>query len=128
MKVTEDAVKVLQKRGVYDSKYVFLALDEGSNKFSTLGGSCTIGSKYQLVLSGKRDRDYSHKISNEVGLKLTTGKEELIYLGESLKLDAKNSVLILSDNSGILDPTVTVKEAVNSSEPEIDPSLAGGAC
>lgn len=87
---------------------VLLALDDGSNKFSNMGGSCTIGSKFQLVVVDQADPDFQVPVANNLNFKLFTGEPELTYLGAGLNLDYKNGFMTLSDNSGILDGAVTV--------------------
>jgi hypothetical protein len=106
--ITENAQNYLAKKDI-DGKHIFLALDDGSSKFSKLGGSCAIGNKFQLVVSPVEDQDYSTTIENNADLDLTMGKEEATFLGEGLALDYKMGLLKLTDNSGILDGAVTVQ-------------------
>ena len=105
--ITENAKDYLLKKDI-DGKHIFLALDDGSSKFSKLGGSCAIGNKFQLVISSVPDQAYTDTIENDADLNLTTGKEEANYLGNGLKLDYKMGLLKLSDDSSILDGAVTV--------------------
>ncbi|TLQ05747.1 iron-sulfur cluster biosynthesis family protein [Pediococcus stilesii] len=107
--ITENAQQYLSGKGV-DNKYVFLALDDGSSKFSKLGGSCAIGNKFQLVVSPAADTDYTDSIENNADLELTSSKEEETYLGSGLSLDYKMGLLKLSDNSGVLDGAVSVQQ------------------
>ncbi|WP_179394017.1 iron-sulfur cluster biosynthesis family protein [Lacticaseibacillus absianus] len=97
---------------------VFLALDDGSSKYSKLGGSCAIGNKFQLVLSPVADADYAEPIDNAAGLTLTTGVPETMYLGHGLILDYRLGMLALRDDSGVLDGAVTVSEAAPLSADE----------
>ncbi|ARW20402.1 iron-sulfur cluster biosynthesis family protein [Pediococcus pentosaceus] len=106
--ITENAKDYLLKKDI-DGKHIFLALDDGSSKFSKLGGSCAIGNKFQLVISSVPDQAYTDTIENDADLNLTTGKEEANYLGNGLKLDYKMGLLKLSDDSSILDGAVTVQ-------------------
>ncbi|MFD1317369.1 iron-sulfur cluster biosynthesis family protein [Loigolactobacillus zhaoyuanensis] len=89
-------------------KHVFLALDDGSNKFSTLGGSCAIGNKFQLVIADQADPDYDLVLDNNAGLTLTTAEPETTFLSNGLALDYQNAMLKLTDDSGILDGAVTI--------------------
>ncbi|MCI1986305.1 MAG: iron-sulfur cluster biosynthesis family protein [Lactobacillus sp.] len=91
---------------------LFLALDDGSSKYSQLGGSCAIGNKYQLVISDQADADYALPLDNDAGLALTTGDLEEMYLGQGLVLDYQLASLALRDNSGILDGAVMVSRPV----------------
>ncbi|ANK59555.1 iron-sulfur cluster biosynthesis family protein [Loigolactobacillus backii] len=92
-------------------KNVFLALDDGSNKFSKLGGSCSIGNKFQLVVADQADAEYNIEVDNNLGLTLTTAQPETTFLGNGLALDYNNAMLKLTDDSGILDGAVTVAPA-----------------
>lgn len=87
---------------------ILLALDDGSNKFSNMGGSCTIGSKFQLVIVDQADPDFQLPIANNMNLHLFTGKPETMYLSDGLNLDYKNGFMTLSDNSGIIDGAVSI--------------------
>ncbi|AEV94750.1 iron-sulfur cluster biosynthesis family protein [Pediococcus claussenii] len=107
LNIKPNAFEYLKSKGI-DGQHIFLALDDGSSKFSKLGGSCAVGNKYQIVISPVADDDYSTAIDNDQNVNLTTGKEELTFLGEGLALDYKMGILKLSDNGGILDGAVTV--------------------
>ncbi|GEN96082.1 iron-sulfur cluster biosynthesis family protein [Pediococcus ethanolidurans] len=89
-------------------KHVFLALDDGSSKFSKLGGSCAIGNKFQLVVADQEDPEYSVTLENNAGFTMTTAEPETTFLGNGLALDYKNASLRLTDDSGVLDGAVTV--------------------
>jgi hypothetical protein len=98
------------KDHVNQDQRLFLALDDGSSKYSKLGGSCAIGNKYQLVVADEDDQDYALPLDNEAGFKLTTGDPETDYFGSGLTLDFKNASLALRDDSGILDGAVTLNK------------------
>lgn len=89
-------------------KHVFLALDDGSSKFSKLGGTCAIGNKFQLVVADNADAEYNVTLENNAGLTMTTAEPELTFLGNGLALDYKNAALRLTDDSGVLDGAVSV--------------------
>ncbi|WP_461215720.1 iron-sulfur cluster biosynthesis family protein [Lacticaseibacillus sp. GG6-2] len=109
MKITikPEALTYLQAKMAPEDR-VFLALDDGSSKYSQLGGTCAIGNKYQLVLTDAEDSDYAIKVDNDAGVPLTTGDLELMYLGNGLVLDYQQATLVLRDDSGILDGAVMV--------------------
>ncbi|ETC78282.1 hypothetical protein N574_0118860 [Lactiplantibacillus plantarum 2165] len=46
---------------------VILTTDDGSNKYSSLGGSCAIGNKFQLVILKAADPDYTTPLENNAG-------------------------------------------------------------
>ncbi|WP_204122306.1 iron-sulfur cluster biosynthesis family protein [Lacticaseibacillus mingshuiensis] len=104
------AMEYLQGKVAKD-QHLFLALDDGSSKFSKLGGSCAIGNKFQLVRSNQADSDYDVVIDNNADLNLTTAMPETMYLGHGLALDHKLGALVLSDDSGMLDGAVTIEDA-----------------
>ena len=106
---------------------VFLALDDGSSKYSQLGGSCAIGNKYQLVLTTATDPDYAIAVENEAGLALTTGDPELMYLGNGLVLDYQQAALVLRDDSGILDGAVMVNHPAPLTA-EVQQSIGNKIC
>lgn len=110
MTIKPAAVEYIQGK-INDGQRIFLALDDGSSKFSKLGGSCAIGNKFQLVLADNADSDYTTEIENNSDYKVYTSGEELTFLGNGLSLDYKNAMLKLSDNSGILDGAVTIDQA-----------------
>ncbi len=43
-------------------QHLFLALDDGSSKYSQLGGSCAIGNKWQIVVADAPDADYASRL------------------------------------------------------------------
>ncbi|KRK74078.1 iron-sulfur cluster biosynthesis family protein [Lacticaseibacillus nasuensis] len=92
-------------------QHLFLALDDGSSKYSQLGGSCAIGNKWQIVVADAPDADYALPVVNDAGLDLTTGEEETMYLDNGLVLDYRMGALALRADSGILDGAVTVSHA-----------------
>ncbi|WP_164906961.1 iron-sulfur cluster biosynthesis family protein [Enterococcus faecalis] len=109
--ITQSAQEYLNTKNI-GQRHVFLALDDGSSKYSKLGGSCSIGNKFQLVVADNEDADYAEPVENNAGLQLTTGHDEPTYLGEGLTLDYKMGLLSLRDNSGIIDNAVTVTNFV----------------
>lgn len=96
-----------------EQEHLFLALDDGSSKYSQLGGTCAIGNKFQIVASPVADADYDIALNTDSELTLTTGDEEEMYLGHGLVLDFQQASLVLRDDSGILDG------AVNLSHPQV---------
>ncbi|WP_338215432.1 iron-sulfur cluster biosynthesis family protein [Lacticaseibacillus salsurivasis] len=103
---------------VLPSEHLFLALDDGSSKYSKLGGTCAIGNKFQLVISEVADDDYADALANDADLTITTGSLEPMYLGHGLTLDYRNGALNLRDDSGVLDGAVTLDRAQPLSDEE----------
>ena len=104
----KDQAKAYLTSKIPAGKHVFLALDDGSSKFSKLGGSCSIGNKFQLVVADQSDPEYGVELENNAGLTMTTAEAETTFLGNGLALDYKNASLKLTDDSGVLDGAVTV--------------------
>lgn len=115
MKITiKPAAVMYLNEHVAKDQHLFLALDDGSSKYSKLGGSCAIGNKYQIVVTNQDDQDYALPLENDAGLKLTTGDPETDYFGSGLTLDFKNASLALRDDSGILDGAVTLNQVTST--------------
>ncbi|QMU09181.1 iron-sulfur cluster biosynthesis family protein [Levilactobacillus suantsaii] len=102
----KDAAKDYLAEHVKAGSILLLVTDDGSNRYSTIGGSCAIGNKFQLVALTEEDPDYQLEINNNAGYQMRTNNDDAIYLGNGLVLDRKNNQLALRDDSGILDSAV----------------------
>lgn len=109
MNIKPEAAEII-KSHVKDGQVVLLALNDGSNKYSKLGGTCTIGANFQFVVLDEKDPEYTIKIENNAGLDLWTAQPEMEFLENNLVVNARNSTLSLSDDSGIIDGAVGVEE------------------
>ena len=109
--IKPDAKEVIEKNNP-DNKILLLALNDGSNKYSKLGGTCTIGANFQFVVLDEKDPKYYIKVDNNVGFDLWTSSDELSFFEDGLVVNARNSTLSLSDNSGTLDGAVSVEQYV----------------
>ena len=108
--IKDTAVAYLKKH-VDFTKPVILALDDGSNKYSNLGGTCAIGDKFQLVVSDRLDPDFDQPLVNDAGLQLYTSKAEEYFFTTGLNLKHQSGTLQLGDDSGLLDSAVTIQVA-----------------
>ena len=106
----KDEAKELIKKHVKPGQVVILTLDDGSNKYSTLGGTCTIGADFQLIVTDQKDPEYPVVMENNAGLEMYTSNNELGFLTDGLLLNARNAVISLYDNSGVIDGAVAVRE------------------
>jgi len=88
-------------------KYIFLVADDGSNKFSNEGGSCSIGDKFKLVFTNDLDDKYNIPIDNDHNYLIYTAQYETNYFGDGLVLDLIKNRLVLKDNGGVLDSSVS---------------------
>lgn len=109
LKIKDSAKDVLEKK-IKPGQVVLLALNDGSNGYSKLGGTCTIGANFQLVLLDHPDSEFSIKVKNNMGLDMYTSDKELAFLDDGLVLNAHNATLSLSSNEGIIDGGVTISE------------------
>ncbi len=107
LKIKDGAKEALEKK-IKPGQVVLLALNDGSNGYSKLGGTCTIGANFQLVLLDHEDPDFSIKI--KMDLNMYTSDKELAFLEDGLVLNARDAVLSLSSNEGIIDGGVTISE------------------
>ena len=109
LKIKDSAKEALEKK-VKPDQVVLLALNDGSNGYSKLGGTCTIGANFQLVVLDHKDPEFSIKVKNNMDLDLYTSDKELAFLDDGLVLIARNAVFSLSSNVGIIDGWVTITE------------------
>ena len=107
MKLTiKDAAKDYLLANIDAGSVLLLTTDDGSNRYSTLGGSCAIGDKFQFVALTEKDAAYDIPVDNDAGLTIWTSKSDALYLGNGLSLDRVHNQLALRDDSGILDSAV----------------------
>ena len=109
LKIKDSAKDVLEKK-IKPGQVVLLALNDGSNGYSKLGGTCTICANFQLVLLDHPDPEFSIEVKNNMGLDMYTSDKELAFLDNGLVLNARNATLSLSSNEGIIDGGVTISE------------------
>ncbi len=125
--IKPEAKELIEKKMDKDHQIVILALDDGSNKYSKKGGTCTIGDSFQFVTLEKLDPKYNIKIENNAGLDLYTAEPETTYFESGLVLNARASTLSLSSDSGIIDGGVTVSQ-YEPEEVTADDLKNGGQC
>lgn len=107
LNIKTTAADLLQNK-IFDKSVIILALNDGSNKYSTVGGTCTIGANFQLVILSKYDSQYDIEIDNNMNIPMYTSQDELQYLTKGLTLGAKAGVLFLSSDEGIIDSAVSI--------------------
>jgi len=107
MKITiKEAAQAYLVENVQPNTVLLLTLDDGSNQYSTLGGSCAIGDKFQFVALTQPDPKYGIAVENDAGLNLWTNADTELYLNNGLILDRVFNQLSLRDDTGILDSAV----------------------
>ena len=94
LKIKDGAREVLEKK-IKPGQVVLLALNDGSNGYSKLGGTCTIGANFQLVLLDHKDPAFPIKVKNNMDLDMYASDKELAFLDDGLVLNARNAVLSL---------------------------------
>lgn len=127
IKIKPEALDVIKNKMDQDHQIVILALNDGSNKYSKKGGTCTIGDSFQFVTLAKKDPEYNIRLENDVGLDLYTAKPETTFFEPGLVVNARNSTLSLSSDSGIIDGGVTVSQFKPEAISKED-LLNGGQC
>lgn len=107
MKITiKEAAQAYLAANVQPDAVLLLTTDDGSNRYSTVGGTCAIGDKFQFVALTDNDPDYAIPLENNLGLQLFTNADTELYLSNGLILDRVFNQLSLRDDSGILDSAV----------------------
>ncbi|MCF7523111.1 iron-sulfur cluster biosynthesis family protein [Levilactobacillus brevis] len=107
MKITMTAAtKDFLRNHVQPDTVLLLTLDDGSNRYSTLGGSCAIGDNFQFVALTEKDPAYAIPVENDAGIQLWTNADTELYLNNGLTLDRVFNQLALRDDTGILDSAV----------------------
>lgn len=107
MEITiKDAAKAYLAENVQPGSTLLLTTDDGSNRYSTVGGTCAIGDKFQFVALTDDDPEYPITLENNAGWILKTNADTELYLSNGLILDRVFNQLSLRDDSGILDSAV----------------------
>ncbi|WEV39720.1 iron-sulfur cluster biosynthesis family protein [Lactobacillus sp. ESL0681] len=114
MNLKPAAEKKLNSR-VQAGQVVLLALNDGSNEYSKVGGTCSIGANFQFVILAAKDPAFTIKVTNNAGLDLYTSPAEMQFLGNDLVVDEKDATLNLADDSGVIDGAVSINEYEPSS-------------
>ncbi|MCH5464960.1 iron-sulfur cluster biosynthesis family protein [Levilactobacillus tujiorum] len=102
----KDAAKAYLDANVQPGSILLLTTDDGSNRYSTVGGTCAIGDKFQFVALTADDPDYDIAVTNNAGLTIKTNADTQLYLSNGLILDRVFNQLSLRDDSGVLDSAV----------------------
>ncbi|WP_368545478.1 iron-sulfur cluster biosynthesis family protein [Enterococcus faecalis] len=109
IKITPKAINALRKR--LRTPIFILALDDGSNQFSTRGGACSVGDSFQIIDIDEEVENYNIMLENP-DFTVYISKNEKYFLGDNIAIDFNESMstLILKNSSGILDSNLLVKE------------------
>lgn len=107
LNIKEEAQAYLATKIPAGSRMI-LTTDDGSNKYSSLGGSCAIGDKFQLVILKDADPKYTVPLENNAGYDMSTSPNDADLLSAGLNISRWHNALALKDNSGILDGSLSV--------------------
>ncbi len=101
---------------------VILTTDDGSTNYSSLGATCELADKFQLIVLKNADPKFNVPIENNANYHLNILPAEQYLFGNDLVIDIRHNTLTLSDNSGILDSALSVVDWRNV-EPETEIQL-----
>lgn len=109
MKITiKPAAQEFLAKIIPTNGHVILTTDDGSNKYSSIGATCELADKFQLIILNQDDPKFSTILENNTGYDIRMLPAEEYLLGVDLNIDLKNTKLILQDKSGILDSNLSV--------------------
>lgn len=91
-----------------ENSVVILTTDDGSTKYSSIGATCELADKFQLIILNKEDPDFSTVLENNAGYKMSLLPAEEYLFGTDLNVDFNHGTLSLRDKSGILDSNLSV--------------------
>ncbi|GCF92980.1 hypothetical protein NRIC_08710 [Enterococcus florum] len=108
IRVSESAATALKTK--LNSSSFILALNDGSNQFSTVGGSCAIGDKFQIFATDGPKDNYTEKLAGKP-FEIYISDGEKLFLGEEVLIDFNQRLnsFVLKNESGILDNNILVK-------------------
>lgn len=87
---------------------VILTTDDGSNKYSSVGATCALADKFQLIILNQPDPKFNVPLENNAGYHLSMAQYEDYLVSDGLKISYDHGFLILRDNTGILGNTLSV--------------------
>ena len=76
MKITiKPEAKELLASKIAPNEVFFLTLNDGSSKYSKVGGTCSIGANFQFVASEVLDDEYNIPVENDAGFTIYTDRK-----------------------------------------------------
>lgn len=112
--ISLEAKNILRKV-IKPNNFLLLALNDGVNKYSNVG-SCTSVLAFQLVIVDEADPLYQVRLENNFNLPLFTGEREISMLASGLKLKAKNNVLSLVSDEGVIDDAISINDITQNKQ------------
>lgn len=88
-----------------------LALNDGSNQFSTVGGSCAVGDKFQII-PAEGPTEQFQEVLESGRFKAYISEGEKVFLGNEVVIDFNErlNTFSLKNESGTLDPNILLKK------------------
>lgn len=123
MKLTfKPAAKTYLKTKIPENSQVILTTDDGSNNYSSIGATCELADKFQLIILKQADPDFSITLENNDNLQMHILPAEQYLFGDHLNVDFVHDRLSLNDKSGILDSSLSIVDWRNVT-PETEEQL-----
>lgn len=106
--ISDSATAALKKR--LNSDTFILALNDGTNQFSTVGGSCAVGDKFQILASQGAKDNYTIPLETDhFQVYISAGEEAFINEDIALDYNERLSTFSLKTNGGILDNNLLIR-------------------
>ncbi|GEO46622.1 iron-sulfur cluster biosynthesis family protein [Companilactobacillus kimchii] len=118
---TNHAEKYLNTIIPEDSNLI-LTTDDGSNNYSSVGATCELADKFQLIILKESDPNFNETLDTNTNYHLNILPFENYLYGNGLTVDFDHGTLVLKDNGGILDSALSVVDWRNV-KPETEKHL-----
>ncbi len=110
---TSEAITLLQQKYDQVTSYI-LAVNDGTNAFSSSEGCCMIGDRFLLQPITEIIEPYTVKLSTEPFTVYTAAYDQMFLSGDlTLSISPSTHNLQLNDSRGIVDYNVEVKQFLN---------------
>lgn len=111
LRITPEAQAFLQKK-FPDAKKLLLALNDGSNRFSSAEGCCMIGDRFMVIITDVVPPEFFIQLANPA-YEVYITEYETTFLTETpiLAVNETTGSLMLKSAGGIIDINVQVKTA-----------------
>ncbi|MDT2755942.1 iron-sulfur cluster biosynthesis family protein [Enterococcus asini] len=106
--ISDSAATALEKR--LNNTTFILALNDGTNQFSTVGGSCAVGDKFQILASQGPKDNYNIPLETpHFHVYISAGEKDFINEDITLDYNDRLSTFSLKTNAGILDNNLLIR-------------------
>lgn len=104
----DDTAKDFLVNKIPNNSQVILATDDGSTKYSSVGATCALADKFQLIILKHADPTFTTELENNATYHLHMLPADEYLVGPGLKVTVGHGTLILRDDHGILDSALSV--------------------